>query len=304
MRARAFCFTINNPTDSVIASLQNLTMARYLVCGFEVGSGGTPHIQGFVQWYNGRTVTAFNSDIGCVQGECWAHCEPNRGSALEAAGYCKKGIRGKPVGGYSEYFESVCGEEWQGFEIGEITKQGRRVDLEELVEAVAEGEENVDDLSRTHPQQYHQYGRTLHKVEDVAMRSRFRTQMTKGIWLWGPTGVGKSHKAFENFHPDTHYVWKDSKWQDGYTQQPIVIINEFRGTIRFSHLLQLVDKWPFSVERRGREPMPFTSTHVIITSSLHPNDVYPNKLEAQDSIEQFNRRFEVQELVPLPSNKN
>ena len=61
----------------------------------------------------------------------------------------------------------------------------------------------------TNPEAYHQYGpRTLTKVEDIALRSKFRTEMTTCEWLSGPTGVGKSHRAFQGFTPDTHYVWK------------------------------------------------------------------------------------------------
>ena len=296
-RARSYCFTINNPTQDVIASLQN-SKFKYLVCGFEMGESGTPHIQGLVQFHEGKTVTAFNKSIGCKKHGCWAHCEPCYGTALEAAGYCKKGLRDKPEGGYSEYFLSPLSEGlWTGFEYGEITRQGRRIDLEQLVDLVKSGDVRVDELASSHPQKFHQYGRTLSKVEDVAMRSRYRTQMTRGTWYWGKTGVGKSHTAFEGYRPDTHYVWKKStKWQDGYAQQDTVIINEYRGQLRFSELLELVDKWPYFVERRGREAMPFISTHVIITSALHPNQIYANKLDEADSIEQFNRRFKVVEL--------
>lgn len=123
------------------------------------------------------------------------------------------------------------------------------------------------------------------------MRRKFRTEMTTCDWLYGPTGTGKSHAAFKDFTPDTHYVWKsDNGWQDGYAQQPTVIINDFRGEIPYNELLQMVDKWPYYVKRRGREPMPFTSKHIIITSSLPPDAIYHRRLE-EDSLEQLNRRI-------------
>ena len=57
--------------------------------------------------------------------------------------------------------------------------------------------------------------------------------MTEGYWYYGPTHSGKSHIAFEGYTPDKIYV-KDLNvmWWDGYKQQDIVIINEFRGQLK------------------------------------------------------------------------
>lgn len=77
--------------------------------------------------------------------------------------------------------------------------------------------------------------------------------------------------------------------------QETVIINEFRGGILFSELLELVDKWPKQVRRRNREPLPFISKNVIITSALHPKDVYHN-ISENDSFAQLERRFEIRRL--------
>lgn len=68
--------------------------------------------------------------------------------------------------------------------------------------------------------------------------------MAEGLWLHGRTGVGKSHRAFEGYHPETHYVWKmDGGRQDGYVGQETVIID---GEIPIYDLLMLLKKWPFT----------------------------------------------------------
>lgn len=121
--------------------------------------------------------------------------------------------------------------------------------------------------------------------------------MTTCTWYYGSTGTGKSERAFKDFHPDKHYVLpKDKGWWDGYRQQNTVIINDFRGHIPYDELLQMIDRYPFDVSRRGRQPLPFTSSHVIITSSLSPEEVYHNRME-NDSIEQLLRRIKVVECL-------
>lgn len=159
---------------------------------------------------------------------------------------------------------------------------------------IMSGDIGAEDFVDLDPVHYHQYGRTLHKAEDIALRKKYRKEMTTAEWLWGPTGTGKSHRAFKDFDPETHYVWKNEKeWQDGYTGQEIVIINELRGdTLRFGKLLQLIDKWPFYLERRGREPVPFIAKHIIITSALPPEEIFVNLAE-DDRLEQLYRRIVV-----------
>eukprot|EP00918_Siedleckia_nematoides_P052795 GHVU01115306.1.p1 GENE.GHVU01115306.1~~GHVU01115306.1.p1 ORF type:complete len:237 (+),score=15.01 GHVU01115306.1:377-1087(+) len=177
-------------------------------------------------------------------------------------------------------------------EFGEMPSQGRRTDLIDLRDRIKSGE-SVDDLTIENPEIFHQYGRTLTKLEDIILRKKYRTWMTEGIWYWGSTGVGKSHKAFENYDPETHYVYpNDNGWWDGYTGQETVIINDFRGGICYNELLDLVDKWPKDVKRRCREPAPFLARKVIITSPDIPQNVY-SRLAENDSLDQLFRRFKI-----------
>ena len=73
-------------------------------------------------------------------------------------------------------------------------------------------------------------------------------------------------------------------------------MNDFRGDVKYGELLQLVDKWPYQVSRRGREPTPFLARKVVVTSSMHPRDVYSGIAE-KDSIAQLERRFEIREFL-------
>jgi len=240
---------------------------------------GTSHIDGYYEYPAPRRATTERKKFTKAFGPGYGDLDTAYGTTAENQDYSQK-----DEGTYIQVGTPSVG-------------QGFRTDVESHCTEVLSGKRSVDAIAVEEPRFYHQYGRTLHKIEDLALRQRFRTSMTRGTWLWGPTGVGKSHRAFEGYRPDTHFLWKDDKgWQDGYPGQATVIINDFRGEITYNQLLQLVDKWPHTLPRRGREPVPFLAEHVIITSSLSPELVY-HRRNAEDSLDQFNRRFTVVHMM-------
>lgn len=275
-RKREFCFThFDEHTHAPNLSGPWL----YIIMGREIcPETKRQHFQSYVYFKDPKTLTA-----------CANILEKHFGKRPHV----------KLCNGNLEQNFTYCTKDKDYYEYGTKPSQGKRNDLIAIKEEILAQELTCDEIACNNPILYHQYGRTLNKLEDIALRKNFRTEMTKGIWYYGPTGVGKSHIAFKDFTPESHYVYRnDNGWWEGYTQQDTVIINDFRGEIKYNELLQLIDKYPYYVKRRCREPMPFTSKLVIITSSLHPKDIYHNR-DAEDSIEQLLRRFEIIELKKM-----
>jgi len=264
--AKYNCFTLNNYTEDDVQTIKTKWKCKYCVIGYEIAPNtGTPHLQGYVEWTYDKSFNTLKRLHPHI------HWEKRRGSAAEASNYCKKG---------NSFWES-----------GELSnsRQGERVDLDELKSEILDGR-SVEDIALENPILYHQYGRTLNKLEDIALRKKFRTWTTECHWFFGGTACGKSKEAFENYNPDTHYVWKrDNGWQDGYTGQETVIIDDFRGEIPYGELLNLCDCYPYTLRRRNREPVPFLAKKIIITAPKNPYETYCN-LSAKDSIEQLIRR--------------
>lgn len=206
-----------------------------------------------------------------------AHIEPMYGSIAQNAKYISK----EAIGGL--------------FQFGDKPAQGTRADLLDVVSRIRQGEITADQICVSDPDFYHQYGRTLSKAEDILLRHRHRTWMTRGTWYHGGTGVGKSHRAFDSYTAETHYVkCLEDDWWDGYAGQGTVILNDFRGQLTFSNLLTLVDKWPTTVKRRNREPVPFLAEHVIVTCDVHPSAIYHNVDPVR--LQQLERRFKIVEI--------
>lgn len=201
----------------------------------------------------------------------------------------------QPMYGSFGQNEAYCSKEGSYHKLGDEPKQGARGSIEENKELLLSGQITADALCLLDPVHFHMYGRTYDRMEDIAHRRKYRTEMTQGTWYHGPTGAGKSHRAFDNYHPDTHYVKEcgegDSKWWDGYKGQEVVILDDFRGGMPYGELLSLCDKCPKKVSRRCREPVPFLAKRIIVTSSKPPEALYSNC--DGNAHAQLYRRFEV-----------
>lgn len=266
-RFRGWTFTVNNYDEEDLMRILECN-CQAMKAGHEVGESGTPHIQGAVYFTHACTLAVAKERISPR-----AHLEVMRGS-WEDQDYCLKD-------------GCILRNDGQGPE------QGKRSDIDSMMEDLQNGASDVE-LIQSHPSTY---ARTMRMVDRYRSLTdvRFRTWMTEAEWYWGPTGVGKSHRVFADFDPLTMYVHEvhDKGWWDGYTGQPIVIFNEFRGQIAYDEMLTLIDKWPKKVPRRGREPVPFLAKRILITSSAPPEEIYWRQNEKFDSINQLLRRVNV-----------
>lgn len=100
----------------------------------------------------------------------------------------------------------------------------------------------------------------------------------------GPTGVGKSRRAWEEAGYEAYPKDPNTKFWDGYAGQENVVCDEFRGKIDISNLLRWTDRYPVAVETKGSGVV-FKARRLWITSNLHPSQWYPDlDQETQDAL--------------------
>lgn len=177
-------------------------------------------------------------------------------------------------------------------ELGVLPQQGIKRSLQDAAALIKSGKMTAEDIAMNDEGTYHQYGRTLTKIEDIYLRKQRRRWMTRGLWLWGSAGGGKSW--FCDHVGANAYWWEpDQGWWEGYTGQEIIVINELRGEIKFQELLTLVDEYPKRLRRRNRPPFPCLAKLVIVTCTKSPEELYKN---VKEDWTQFTRRFNVREI--------
>lgn len=251
-----FCFTINNYDDSDIEAVRNMD-CQYVIFGYEVGKSGTPHLQGYMELKKKKRFTTLKKLLPRANlGARW-------GTQEQASEYCKK--EGK--------FE----------ERGTLKKQGKRNDLCCVRQCAMD--EGMRGVTRIYNLQQIQVAEKFLTYNDEE-----RNWKPKVIWIWGPTGVGKSRMAREIAGSEDIFTKNTAtKWWSGYDGHEAVIIDDFRSSWwDLTYMLGLLDRYPFAVEIKGGQRQMLATT-MVVTSAFPPEDCYAGTGEA---VQQLTRRID------------
>jgi len=263
---RSFVFTLNNPSEAHQDQiLMHFSNARYIVIGQEVGAGGTPHLQGYVQL---EKRYGFNKIAKLFP---W-HIEATRGTPEEASNYCKKDGNFREQGELCNIGNAavIKADHWK--EVLQLARAGQMEELQELF-----------------PSEFIRYNRSLNNIRAENMNPQDCEK--KCVWLWGKPGTGKSRFAF-NF--DEVYPKMCNKWWDGFKGQRVVVIDEFeKSHACLSHHLKIwADRHPFINEIKTSAGAHLYD-RLIVTSNYAIEQIWPEDQMIQQAVKRRFREYEV-----------
>lgn len=255
-QSKNWCFTWNNyPEDAadILEELDHHDKIEYLVAGREVGESGTPHLQGFVRWYEVMT----RSRVIMLLPGC--HVEKTKGSAAQAIAYCKKEDQ----------------SEHGPIEFGKVprTQGSGQADRWKRVRASAA----AGDFAAIDDEIYCKYINNMRAIHAEAQSMPAPLVAPDHLWIYGETGSGKSHVVATTY--PGRYIKNLNKWWDGYTDQGVVHIDEIDPTHTYmtGFLKSWCDKWAFNGEYKGSSRM-LRPPRIIVTSNYSIDDMgFPPK---------------------------
>lgn len=223
-------------------------------------------------------------------GEPRAHLERAKGTAAQNRTYCSK------EGSFEEF--------------GEVPRQGRRTDLDEIRSRIENGTTEFD-IAKEHFSAWCQYRRSFERFR-VLMESSPRSWKTLVVWIYGPTGTGKTRLAHSQSHPLLEsklryslerycgdelaslypaYTLVDPafQWVDGYRAHGRVLIDDYRGEASLATLLRVFDRYPMQLPVKGGF-VEWSPKIIFVTSNWTPRECYRNI--AQDELRPLYRRID------------
>jgi len=245
-------------TDFELMKDYSFLGASYVIYGVETcPDTGKTHHQGYCEFETNRK---FNRLKKLAEKFHW---EKRRGTAEQAADYCKKD---------GEYFE---------FGTMKITKQGKRSDLDEVRALIKDGKGMKDIVEVATSYQSIRMAECYLKHNE-----KQRDWIPEVHWLWGPTGAGKTRRAVELAGTDFWISGRNLKWWEGYDAHENVIIDDFRKDFcTFHELLRILDRYPYRLEVKGSSRQ-LLAKKIFITSCFPPDKVY----DTREDIAQLLRR--------------
>lgn len=238
----------------------------YMCWGLEKApETGREHFHVYLRFSIRKRMRQVIDMFGTNRLKCF-HC---RGTEAQVRDYCHK--TGKHA--EKQSFRLSFGEE--GAFKADEGKQGKRTDLANIAEQILAGTTMVN-IALEHPADYIRYNKGLEAFACLTREPPPRERDVQVLWLWGPTGTGKTHRIMtsEIQLDGVFTVTRGAHQWDGYNGEKTILLDEWRSADWPIQMMnKILDKWKYELPCRYRNKFA-EWTRVMICSNDTPSSAY------------------------------
>ncbi|WAK78032.1 replication associated protein [Miresoil virus 429] len=232
----------------------------YYLYGHEIcPTSGRPHLQG---------MASSKKKTGWVSSRTIMHVERCK-SPLNSVEYCKKDGQFVEWGTRPQYKKENNGR--RGIKVAELLTF------------------NDEDWGQLAPTTYNAATRALDHY-NLRLGNIVSAPDVRGIWFVGKPGVGKSHRAREEY-PNA-FLKPQSKWWDGYRGEKNVILDDLDSDCLGHYLKIWADKWSCTGEVKNGT-VRLEHEWFVVTSNFFPEELFQLQPKIVEAVV---RRFKVIEV--------
>lgn len=233
--------------------------------------GGRIHVQGYAEFAKPCRFQLAQALLGITG----AHCEARKSTREACIRYCTKEETRQPgtfpaLLGTCATQPAAAGGEFK-------SRQGKRTDISAMVDSIKSGKRALECVEQD-PDTYVKYSRGFGEVRRLvqqAAATTIRSNLHVSVY-WGAPGTGKTRAVYDKHGVENVFTLvadNDAVWFDGYEGQDVLLIDDFKGWIKYSLLLKLLDIYPLRCPVKGS--FTYASwTKVYITSNYAPDTWY------------------------------
>lgn len=285
----------------------------YVACP-EVGAQGTPHIQFSISFKKQVRFTALckmfkepDSD-----GTIKVRLFKTKGTHKQASDYCKKGQYEWVSGSTTNHEDPLFGLnispdliEYGTLPLDQQVAGGKATeDLWALNMSLALAGE-WDEMTPKHQVLYrNHYEKYVESKRPKPDHLTWLRGETPNLWIYGPTGTGKSHMA-RDMYPDLYEKMPD-KWWDNYEYEDVVLYDDigmFESTYMGGHFKTVADRYRFRCHKKFGS-MVIRPKIIIVTSNYHPDQLWSDQSVLGPILDRFKLVHRTERYIParIPEN--
>lgn len=234
---------------------------------------GRYHIQGYLHVKKKCGISSIIQKFKDCE-DAWFWCNPHfekcKSTHLHCLNYCTKEDT------------RVLGPWVWPLDYKEEKGKGKRSDLDKIVELANSGF-SIDEIAAEHPTTTLRYNKHIQWYIDSYNRRNGNNNINfdnniEVTCLIGPAGCGKTRYVIEKY-PDCFQLTKngDTIWFDGYSNQEVLLIDDFDGWIPFKMFLKITDKYSNLTLPIKGSTAKSKWKKVFITSNSKPDSWYTYK---------------------------